>query len=97
MFIDGGDFEKIYETALGPVGVLAEVQIHNGRLVLNGLSIYPLETDERLPIGVRRTIEIVRSIRQDALDAGFSECIVHAKILTGARPGRIVRIARRLK
>jgi len=39
----------------------------------------------------------VRSIRQDALDAGFSECIVNAKRLTGARPGRIVRIARRLK
>ncbi len=97
MFVDGGDFEKTYETNLGPVGVLAEVQILGQRLVLNGLSVYPMETNERLPIGVRRTIEIVRSIQRDAFDHGFSECVVNAKKLTGASPGRIVKIVRRLR
>jgi len=28
MFIDGEDFDRTYETTLGPVGVLAEVEIH---------------------------------------------------------------------
>jgi len=97
MFVDGGDFEKTYETSLGPVGVLAEVQIRDQRLVLNALSIYPIETSERLAIGVRRTIEILRSIKQDALDQGFSEYVVNAKKLTGASPGRIVKVERRLK
>jgi hypothetical protein len=97
MFVDGGDFEKTYETSLGPVGVLAEVQIRDQRLILNALSIYPIETSERLPIGVRRTLEILRSIKQDALDQGFSDYVVNSKKLTGASPGRIVKVERRLK
>ena len=97
MFIDGRDFDKTYETSLGPVGVLAEVEIDGSRLVLHAFSMYPIETDQRLHIGVRRTIEIFRSIRQDALEQGFTALVVDAKKLTGASPGRIVKVERRLR
>jgi hypothetical protein len=97
MFIDGEDFDATYETSLGPIGVLAEVEIHFDQLVLNAVSIYPIETSRRLPIGVRQIVEIVRSIERDAQKQGFSECVVNARKLSGASPGRIVRLVRRLR
>jgi len=42
-------------------------------------------------------IEILRSIQSDARELGFSECIVNAKKLSGASPGRIVKFVRRLR
>jgi hypothetical protein len=96
MFVDGSLFDETHETTLGSIGVLAEVEIRGDRLTLNALSIYPLET-ESLPIGVRQMIEILRSIQRDASEQGFRECIVNAKKLSGASPGRIVRFERRFE
>jgi hypothetical protein len=62
MFVHGADFEHTYSTDRGPIGVLAEVELHGDELVLKDLAIYPAETSGKLPVGVRQMVGIFREI-----------------------------------
>jgi hypothetical protein len=97
MFVDAVDFEAVYTTKFGPVGVLAEVAIQGSRLLLKDMAIYPVDSAKRLPVGVGEMLRIVRLIEAQALSQGFSECTVEAKRLSGAKPGRMMRLTRRLR
>jgi hypothetical protein len=48
MFEHGKDFERTFETDLGPVGVLATVTIEGDRVILNDLSTFPRANAGRL-------------------------------------------------
>jgi len=82
---------------VGPVGVLSAIEIHGDQLLLKDLLVYPTETDKRLPVGVEEMLQIVRSIESEARGQGFRTCIVEAKRLSGAKPGRMMKLTRRLR
>jgi hypothetical protein len=96
MFEHGKDFERTFETDLGPVGVLAAVTIEGDRVILNDLSMFPRANAGRLPIGTRRVRAIFREIREMARSQGFAEIDIQAERLSGRNPGRTISIKRRL-
>jgi hypothetical protein len=95
MFVHGTDFDRTYPTDHGPIGILAEVQIDGDELSLKDLTIYPVETDRSLKVGVRQMLSIFDEIEQEARIQGFRRCTVEAHRLSGAAPGRIIKRTRR--
>ena len=93
----GNDFERTYSTDAGAIGVLAEVEVRGDELILRDLAIYPDETAGKVSVGVRQMLSIFHRIEEEARLQGFRKCTVEAKRLSGAAPGRIIKMTRRLE
>lgn len=96
MFRDGEDYEQTFLTPVGPVTMLAEVSVHGDVLWIKDFVVYPTEA-EHLEVGVREVLKMTRSITTEALAQGFREVQVTGKRLSGAAPGRIISVMRRLR
>jgi hypothetical protein len=96
MFKTGVDFDETFSTDIGPIGVLAEVVADGDHLQLLDLAVYPTETSNRLRIGTNQVREIYRAIALSARSEGFRRLTITAERLSGANPGRKIRIERSL-
>jgi hypothetical protein len=90
MFIDGGDFEEIFESTKGPVRVFAEVHLADSHLILYEVLFFPDNGEEFLDLGVRQVLEIVRAIRLLARDAGFEKLTMIYHRIGGKHSGRTI-------
>ncbi len=96
MLTDGDGFERVYETAEGPVLVLALVAVRGEEVILRGLTFYPL-TSAEMRIGVGEVLRIFREVSEEARLDGFTLCSLEAFRSRGARPGRMLYLSRRLR
>jgi len=95
VFVDGVEFEAVYETTEGSVWLLCGIKIRGDEIFFDGLLVYPV-TGKRLVVGTAQMRSIFRSVEDAARLQGFSRCFVSALRTTGAAPGRIIRLVRRL-
>jgi hypothetical protein len=95
MYVDGSDYESLFQTPSGLIQVLAEVHIFGPHLVLDELLFYPLD-QESLAIGVRQTLAILKALRTRAKEQGFTEMTVTYHRTGKRRPAPTVARSRRL-
>jgi len=97
MFIDGGDFEEIFETTVGTVRIFAEVHIAESHLILFEVLFFPDNGGEFLDLGVRQVLEIIRAVRLLARDAGFEKLTMIYHRVGGRHNGRTIIRTRSLR
>ena len=73
------------------------MHIFGKHLVLDELIVYPDVGEERLVMGVKQALWIVRQIRLKAKAEGFDELTVVYHRIGKPRPGRIITRTRRLE
>ena len=69
MFIDGTELDRYFETAEGTIWISGLIEIRNGNLLLRRLLVYPT-TGAKLPVGTPSMLEIVRSLKEEAIAQG---------------------------
>jgi len=97
MFIDGGDFEEIFETTAGTVRVFAEVHISDSHLILDEVLFFPDNGEEFLDLGVRQVLGILRAIRLLARAAGLETLTMIYHRIGGRHDGRTIIRTRSLR
>jgi hypothetical protein len=90
-FEEGKDYETSIQTAVGSVGLLAEVHISGTTLTLKDAAIYPYDA-AKLRVGIRAMRSLFRQVADEAKADGFSYLRVTAKRYSGARRGRAVDV-----
>ncbi|SNT24087.1 hypothetical protein SAMN05421770_10626 [Granulicella rosea] len=96
MFADGEDFDCVFDTDVGPVRVFAETHVLGSHLVLDEFLFFPESDQDRLVLGVRQTLEILRLIRVQAKEAGFEALTVSYHRVGKKRRGNIIVLTRSL-
>lgn len=94
IFTHGQYVEYVFQAHVGPIGALAMAHVTGSKLLLEG-AFYPLGT-ERVEVGVRAVLQMAREVEQIAKLDGFTELIIDAKRTTGANPGRLLSLRRRI-
>ena len=97
LFAAGQIFEWTFETGAGAIGFLAEVEIVGTTLILRDVAVYPTGIAGSLQVGAGEVLEALGRLESLALSQGFGVLQITATRLTGAHPGRAVRIRRSLQ
>ena len=96
MFIDGSELDRHFETAEGIIWVSGLVQVRAATVFFHRLLIYPT-TGARLDIGVRPMLDILSSLKQEAIAQGLAAYSIEAERMYKDKPQRIIHINRRLR
>jgi hypothetical protein len=91
MFRDGDLYERSFDTPAGRLDVLAEIVITGSVIELRDIAIYPSGT-QRVDLDPTMFLRWARQAVSEFADEGFSQVSVTGVRLSGARPGRRVRL-----
>ena len=95
-FVDGDLYERSFETLAGRVDVLAEIVLHEYRIELRDIAVYP-SGGIRFTIAPSELLGWARLAMIEMAEAGFDELLVTGTRLSGAHPGRSVNLVFRLR
>ena len=95
-FVEGKIFEATFQSPAGQFQVAAEIRFDGVKLILDGLAIYP-ESGDFIAAGTGPLFTALRQIEKWAREDGFESIDIVAKRVSGANPGRIVRLERELR
>ena len=89
-------FNLEFETAKGPVAVMADVFDVDGTLLIENFMFYPVGT-ERLELGVAGVRAVLRQLEEFAKENGYTVLDSRFHRHSGATPGRAGGVSRRLR
>lgn len=87
-----GDFERIFETRGGPVGLLGTAAATGRTFELRDIAVYPIGPPASLEIGVAAVRAGLADLKEEIARMGYDEMVITAIRLSGANPGRRVQI-----
>ncbi len=96
VFVDGDELYCSFPTTEGLLGVLADVRISGSTLELIEPAVFAGD-GTRIHPGVRQMLQIARQIEALAKLEGLTNLNLTGQRLTGATPGRMVHVERRIR
>jgi hypothetical protein len=91
LFKKGELFEATFETSRGKVGLLAETVVDGKTLHLKDIVIEPAQT-RRMNLGANEVLAARQQLIDQVHAAGFEKLIITGERLTGANPGKRVKL-----
>ena len=87
-----GDFERVFETQDGPVGLLGTAAATGTTFELSDIAVYPIGPPGSLEIGVAGVRAGLADLKEEIARMGYDELVITAIRVSGANPGRRVQI-----
>ena len=87
-----GDFERVFATRDGPVGLLGTAAARGTTFELSDIAVYPIGSPGRLEIGVAGVRAGLAGLKEEIARMGYDEVVITAIRVSGANPGRRVEI-----
>ncbi len=87
--VKGGQFERVFGTSQGPVGLLGDAQVVDRTFTLRNIAVYPYGAGS-LDIGIGSVRAGLRALQEELAGMGYEQLEISGTRLTGANPGREV-------
>ena len=87
-----GDFERVFETRAGPVGLLGTAAATGTTFELSDIAVYPIGPPGSRQIGVAEVRAGLADLKDEIARMGYDEMVITAIRVSGANPGRRVQI-----
>jgi len=87
--VKGGQFERVFGTNQGPVGLLGEAEVVDRTFTLRNVAVYPYGAGS-LDVGIGGVRAGLRALQEELGGMGYQQLKIYGTRLTGANPGRDV-------
>lgn len=79
-------FEWVFPTPEGGIGILAEVAIEGGTLILRGVAVYPATGAIRISVGTGMLVAAKNALAAEVAGMGFTGLRIVGRRISGAAP-----------
>lgn len=88
----GGMVQAEFQTSKGAVQLLADAAVEGRTLTLSNTAIYPAGSAKALDLGAKEVLAMKKALVGQAKALGIDKIVIEGERLTGANPGKIVRV-----
>lgn len=91
-----GDFERVFATQDGDVGLLGTVVVTGTTFELSDIAVYPISPPGSLAIGIAAVRAGLAELKDEIAQMGYDQMVITAIRVSGANPGKQVQLRIRL-